>query len=77
MRRNELVDAIRQARIPADAYSLDGGHPSEAFVLSHEGSSWSVYYSERGLETSKRSFATEEQACDELWRLLSKYAARP
>jgi hypothetical protein len=74
MRRKELLEAIRQAQIPDDAYSLEGGHPNEAFVLSREGSSWSVYYSERGLETSKRTFATEAEACDELWHLLLQYA---
>jgi hypothetical protein len=74
MRRDELEAAIRKANIPPNAYSLNGGHPNEAFVLSHEGRSWSVYYSERGLETDRKTFSTEAEACDELWRQLSKYA---
>jgi len=70
MKRTELIEAIKKANIRDDAYSLDGGHPNEALVLSHEGSTWSVYYSERGLETSKKTFATEDDACDELLRRL-------
>jgi hypothetical protein len=66
MTRDEFVAWTAQSGIEADCFSLDGGHPSEAFVLDRRGSAWVVYYSERGLETAGRTFGSERQALDYL-----------
>jgi hypothetical protein len=66
LNRTVLRDRLLREGVPAGSYSLDGGHPNEAHVLAHEGTSWLVYYSERGLETARQSFATKSEACREL-----------
>jgi hypothetical protein len=68
----ELEQELRRLRIRADAYSLVGGHPSEAYVLSFDGREWSVYYSERGAESGRRRFGSEDEACTHLLELLKK-----
>jgi hypothetical protein len=70
------VDAVRLgawlegAGFDPEAYWLDGGHPSEKYLLDHRGHEWVVYYSERGLETGLRSFPSEDLACCQLADLL-------
>ena len=39
-------------------------------MLSVHGVVWSVYYSERGLESGLKLFASEEEACEYLLKLL-------
>jgi len=65
MKKNELKLALDQANIYEEAYSLDGGLPDEKYTLDQgAGSTWSVYYSERGKKTSFRQFSSEDEACD-------------
>jgi hypothetical protein len=45
-----------------DVYDLSGGHLPETFTLGEEEGKWVVYYSERGLETGKKEFASETEA---------------
>ena len=46
------------------AYSLQGGMPSEAYVLEPpRAADWAVYYSERGLRSGEVVFQTEHEAC--------------
>lgn len=48
-------------------YDLSGrGEGDEAHVITHEEDGWHVFYSERGLRTAERVFATEDKACDEV-----------
>lgn len=61
--RERLATLLEQFSIPEDAYSLDGGHPSEAFVIDRVPEGWVFYYSERGEENSRRVFADEDTAC--------------
>jgi hypothetical protein len=60
----ELQDRLRREMVPHDMYSLDGGLPGERLCLGKTGVGWEVYYSERGLKTGLREFATEQEACD-------------
>jgi hypothetical protein len=53
-----------------DAYCLEGGVPSERYVLSVADGGWIVYYSERGERTDIRAFETEDEACAHLFELL-------
>ena len=65
MNKATLQARLDQARVLAEAYSLDGDLPNERYVLSQEGSgSWEVYYSERGLKTNRHSFDSESAACE-------------
>jgi hypothetical protein len=63
---------ILNGRIREDAYDLNGGHLPERYTLCESGGTWSVYYSERGLETGKKEFATEMEACEYLLRQIMK-----
>ena len=70
MDRNQLAATLQREGIRPDAYALNGGHPSEAYVLDREGGRWIVYYSERGLRTGLESFIDEADACRHLLALL-------
>jgi hypothetical protein len=72
MNRAQLREKLSNMNTRPDAYSLDGGHPSEAYVLDQRGSKWRVYYSERGQETGAREFPNEEEACEYFLDLLSR-----
>jgi hypothetical protein len=76
--QSELRVLLEQENIREDAFSLDGGHPSERYVLAREpGGAWRVYYSERGQETGPMRFGTEEQAIRNLLnRLLADETTR-
>ncbi len=63
MNRTDLQQRLREEGIDELSYSLDGGFPSERYVLSYEGNVWLVYYSERGQMTNLRTFQTESDAC--------------
>jgi hypothetical protein len=63
LERNELRSILRAEGINPGTYSLDGGHPSEQYVLAISPGGWAVYYSERGNEPGRREFDTEDEAC--------------
>lgn len=60
----------RREHIRDDAYSVDGGMPSDRYVLAQDDQGWSVYYSEYGRRREERQFATEDAACCHLFELL-------
>ena len=64
MNKNELREILSREGFDADSYKLDGGLLPEKYTLSEEAGAWSVYYSERGSQTSKRIFAIEAEACE-------------
>ena len=66
MNNAELRAVLESEGIPGWSYDLDGGSPSEAYVLAEEAGTWSVYYSERGLRTGERTFPSEDAACRHL-----------
>ena len=70
MNRTRLQELAKQEGIRDDAYSLDGGLPSERYVLEITEGGWHVYYSERGLRTGIRRFETESEACEYLFETL-------
>ncbi len=63
MNTSQLEKKINKLNIRHDAYSLNGGNPSQAYVLSQEAEFWSVYYSERGIKIDERKFKSEDEAC--------------
>ena len=50
---------------------MAGAQP-ETYVLSITPGGWTVYYSERGLESGRRDFDTEDAACEHLLGLLGR-----
>ena len=68
--RQELTEILRREGINPDAYALDGGHDGERYVIDVRPGGWAVYYSERGLESGRRDFETEDEACRYLLALL-------
>lgn len=71
MNRDELRCQMDEAKVNPNSYSLDGGLPSESYVLSNDGYGvWAVYYSERGHRSSEIKFDSESAACEELKRRL-------
>ena len=75
MRREELLAILESEGVNPNAYSLDGGHPSERLVLAHSANGWVVYYSERGLESGWQFYATESEACEHLLNGLRRDAS--
>ena len=70
MNRIQLRELAQKEGIRDDAYSLDGGLPSERYVLELTKGGWHVYYSERGLRTGLQKFETEAEACERLFEML-------
>lgn len=64
--RRELTEILHREGINADCFALDGGHPSERYVLDIRPGGWVTYYSERGQESGLRTFDTEDEACHHL-----------
>jgi len=63
MNRQDLQSAADREGIRRSAYSLDGGLPSEKYVLAVREGGWSIYYSERGFRRDEIQFDTEDEAC--------------
>ncbi|MEY9842475.1 hypothetical protein ABH941_007762 [Streptacidiphilus sp. EB103A] len=63
MNRTELRTILESEGFRPDAYSLNGGLPSETYCLSQQGNGWVVYYSERGIRSGLRPFRDEAEAC--------------
>ena len=56
---------LDKAGVPADMYCVDGGLPNERPCIEQsEAGTWRTYYSERGLRSDLKEFATEDEACD-------------
>lgn len=70
MTKSELVLLLDDEGIRRDAYEIDSAWENECYVLRSGNRRWSVYYSERGLETGKREFDSEHDACVYLLGLL-------
>jgi len=72
MNRQELREALRGEQIRDDVYDLYGGHLPETLTLSEANGKWFVYYSEQGLESGKKEFVSETEACEYLLNKLKK-----
>ena len=64
MNKNELRKALEREGFSHKCYDLEGGLLSERYTLANEANTWSVYYSERGLQAGKKLFASESEACE-------------
>lgn len=68
----ELASLLERVGIRPDAYSLEGGLPDDRYCIERRGSTWYVYYAERGNRNAERLFTTEEEACEYLYALLQR-----
>jgi len=69
MNKEQLRQGLEECGGRAYSYSLDG--PSdEAYCLDGGANSWSVYYYERGIESGKKVFSNECDACQYLLGVL-------
>jgi hypothetical protein len=64
MNRDDLKQILVQENFRPNTYSLNGGEPEEALCLSPEDGRWYVYYSERGMQTDRKGFDGESDACE-------------
>jgi hypothetical protein len=65
MDRSQLQKALDAQNINPRCYSLVAGNfdPDETLCLRQSGGEWVVFYSERGLQTGKQVFVSENEAC--------------
>lgn len=66
-----LLAKLTNEKVSPDSYILNGGLPNEAYCLNEANGQWEVYYGERGSKTALKTFATEDEACDYLYSLLT------
>jgi hypothetical protein len=63
MNVKELLIKLLNIGVRRDAFSLDGGLPSEAYCLNNQVGRWEVYYSEKGQKSGLQFFDNEDDAC--------------
>jgi hypothetical protein len=64
MNKIELQATLEKEGFDPTCYDLTGGLLPERYTLANEFGTWSVFYSEHGLQTGKVVFATESEACE-------------
>jgi hypothetical protein len=65
MNRLELSARLIANNVDARFFSVDGTSKDECLTLENKSpDTWVVYYSERGLRTGERFFASESEACE-------------
>lgn len=73
MDREELRAKLVREGFNDSFYSVDGDDGiGERHVLAQRPNGWHVYYAERGRESSRREFDTEDEACRYLLEQLEK-----
>ncbi len=71
MKFQELRTVLEKRNYRSDSYSL-GKPRDESYCLENLGSQWAVYYSERGLQSGKKTFDSEEEACNYFLDLIER-----
>ncbi len=72
MNTEELKEILLYNNVPQDAYSLEGGLPSDAYCIEQNDGRWHFYYSERGNKNTIGEYAREEDACEAFLKILKK-----
>lgn len=73
MNRKELDAKIRDAGFPLVSFTLFEEPRDETLCMQEGRAEWVVFYSERGLRSNEKYFATEDAACDHFFRELSSW----
>lgn len=76
MNREELVQALRRARVPDALYDIPGVRnirmkPDAYYFLRTEAGGWVVGLSERGRDSVMARFSSEDEACRDLYARLT------
>lgn len=68
LNRFDLKTILQKARIDNFLYNLDEtGRDDERICLKKAGEKWEVYYSERGVKTTREFFDSESEACEYIY----------
>ncbi|MEU5155315.1 hypothetical protein [Glycomyces sp. NPDC021274] len=67
MKKNDLARLLEAEGVRENTYWLEGGLPNESHTLEQRENGWAVYYSQRGERAYEEVFATEDEACAELY----------
>lgn len=71
MKKEELKRELQAHNVPENMYNLDGtGRKDERFCLEFASGSWQVFFTERGVRTTAKTFDTENEACQYLFEQL-------
>ncbi len=71
MNKIELHNLLNEAGVPDELYNLNGdGRVDERFCLTPKGDQWQVYFLERGIKTTVKTFCTESEACQYIYEQL-------
>jgi len=73
MNSNQLKVKILEENFPENSYSLLSSAKDETLCLQCVKSNWIVFYSERGLQTNKKIFDSEDEACSYFYQELSAW----
>lgn len=74
MKRAELKRQLQNEGFKPDTYSIDSALPAhEGLILEMVGGMWTISHFERGVRDRLASLATEDEACDRMYELLSKH----
>lgn len=55
---------------------LKEDYQTKKYCIDYEDGLWMIYYSERGSQSAKRTFAGEEEACEEFYLWLTSSLRR-
>ena len=66
MNLEDLQKILREECIDMKYISMSTNMVDETYCIEERSGTWYVFYRERGLRTSEKSFEREEEACKEL-----------
>ncbi len=72
MNITELKIRLFNEEVPHYMYSVCDGEEEQRVCLRESGGRWQVYYCEDGEKLDLMEFATESEACEELYKRVSE-----
>ena len=67
----ELLDKIKENKVPSSLYSINQGLRPNAYVIHENYGIWEFFFlDERGARNNQRAFSSAESAYDYLWERL-------
>ncbi len=74
MTKLELLDRLKDERIPHEHYSLEGGLHNGRLCMERKNNRWFVYYCKDGSKIGVKNFILEEVAYEYFYQELVKIA---
>ena len=73
MTKKELTQKLNQLNVSVNRYSIDSGMKADSLFLVNNHGLWQIYYiDERGGQNLLKQFIEEEDACNQLFILLTE-----